>query len=166
MEISKLKKKAQIVDLLYMSMILVMIAVVGMITYKVISDVTDQFEEDDTIGSEAIAYTQNYEDRLPGMLQQLFMIALVGISIVTLVASFMVLSHPVFYGLMFIVLAFMTWVNSIYANFYQEFASTVNFGELGSNIPMITYVMQYFPLLILVLSIIIVVVMVAKGGGQ
>ena len=165
MELSKLKKKAQVVDLLYMSMVLVLIAVIGLITYKVISDINDQFDESDTIGAEAKAYTQNYEDRLPGMLQQLFMISLVGIGILTLIASFMVLSHPVFYGLMFVVLAFMVWINSLYANFYQSFASTENFGALGNNIPIITYVMQYFPLIILVISIIIVVVMVSKGEG-
>ena len=157
-------KKGQIVDLLFMSMILIMIAVLGLIMYKIISDVNDQFESDENIGSDARELSQNYENRLPGMIQQLFMVALVGIGIITLVASFMVMSHPVFYGLMFFVLAFMTWINSIYANFWQDFATTSNFGAIVNNFPMMTYILQYFPLVMLVMSIIIVVIMVSKGG--
>jgi len=159
-------KKAQVVDLLYMSMILIMVAVLGLIIYKVISDVNDQFTLDENIGSDARALSQNYEDRLPSMVQQLFMISLVGIAILTLIASFMVMSHPVFYGLMFVVLAFMTWINAIYADFWQSFATTSNFGTIVNDFPMMTYILQYFPLVILVISIIIVVVMVSKGGGQ
>ena len=157
-------KKAQVIDLLYMSMILVTIAVLGLIMYKVITDVNDQFAQDENIGSDERDLSQNYENKMPNMVQQLFMIALIGIGIVTLVSSFMVLSHPVFYGLMFVVLAFMTWINSIYANFWQDFASTENFGAIVNNFPMMTYILRYFPLVILVISIIIVVVMVSKGG--
>ena len=158
------KKKGQVVDLLFMSMILVLVAAIGLITYKVITDVNDQFETDGNIGSDAVALSQNYEDKLPGMVQQLFMVSLVGIAILTLVASFMVMSHPIFYGLMFIVLAFMTWINSIYADFWQSFATTSNFGAIVNNFPMMTYILQYFPLVMLVISVIVVVVMVSKGG--
>lgn len=164
MEIQRFKKKSQIIDMLYMSMVLVMIAVIGLITYHVITDFSSQIDSDSTLSDSSKGYIDNYKSKLPDMVQQLFMIALVGIGIVTLVASFMVMSHPVFYGLMFIVLAFMTWINSIYANFWQDFATTGNFGAIVNDFPMMTYVLQYFPLVILVISIIIVVVMVSKGG--
>jgi len=97
------------------------------------------------------------------MISSLFIITMFGIAIITLVASVMINSHPVFYALMFVVLAFMTWVNAIYSNFYEEFASTNNFGALASNFPIITYVFRWFPLIMLIISIIIVVVMVSKG---
>lgn len=156
-------KKAQIIDLLYMGMILLMLAILGLIMYKVITDVSDQFAADDAIDAEYRAYTDNYKTKLPNMLQQLFMIVLIGVAIVTMVASFMVRSHPIFYGLMIIVLAFMTWVNAIYANFWQEFAADTAWSSLATEMPMINYIMEYFPLVMLVISLIIVIVMVAKG---
>jgi len=141
-----------------------MIAVVGLIMYKVVADVGDQFSADDTISDGGQDMIDSYESRLPAVTQQLFMMVLIGIGIVTLVASFLVLSHPVFYGIMVVLLAFMTWINSIYANLWQEVATQADFIVLADTMPMITHIMQYFPLVMLIFSLIIVVFMVAKGS--
>ena len=155
-----LNKKGQILDLIYLAFILFMIAVVGLIVYKVMTEWNDNVGS--VLDAENTQMTQNYEDRLPNYLQQIFMIVLIGVSIIALISAFMVNSHPVFYGFFMLLLGFLSWINAMYANLWYSIASNDLFSSLSNNLTMINYVMKYYPLVLFVIGLIIGIAMMAK----
>ena len=158
------KKKAVIIDIFFMSFLLLLFAIIGLIMYKVMTDVDTQMADDTVIDEEYRNYVTDYKTKLPSVLQQLFMLLLIGITILTIISAFLVMSHPIFYAFMIIILAFMVWVNSIYANLWQDFSSDSVWGSLVNDMPMINFALQYFPLIMLIISLIIVIIMVSKNG--
>lgn len=155
-------KRAQVLDLLYFFMIVFMVAVVGVITMYVMSQARGQIQADSLIQASSVEMITNYEARAPSMIDQLVVVVIVGVGIVTLVSSMMVMSSPIFYGLMLIVMSFLTWIGAIYANVFQEIASQSDWSAYAEKLIMTSYIMKYFPMTIIILSVIIVVVMVAK----
>lgn len=155
-------KKAQVLDLVYFIGLVFLVAVVGVIAIFVVSEVRQQLENDNLIRSSNVAMVQNFEDRIPNVIDQLVVLTLIGIGIVTLVSALFVTSHPIFYGIMTIVMAFMTWLGAIYANVFQEFATHPDWSAHADKLIMASYIMQYYPLVIIILSVVIVFVMVAK----
>lgn len=155
-------KKGQIIDLLYFIGLIFLIVTIGLIAFYVVGETRQQLESDNIMRSENIAMVQNFENRMPTMIDQLFMMALIGVGIVTLISAMLVLSHPIFYGIMMIVMAFLTWLSAIYANVFQEFASHPDWSIYADKFIMASFIMKYYPTTIIILSVIIVFVMVAK----
>lgn len=156
-----INKKSQIFDLIYLAFVLFMIAVVGLTVYKVIEAWND--ETSGIIDEENRAYTQTFEDRLPDYLQQIFIVVLFGVSIVSLVSAFLVNSHPIFYGFFMVLLGFLSWFNAMYANLWYSFSSDAAFGTLANSLPIINTIIRYYPLVLFVLGLIIGITMMAKG---
>jgi len=163
----KTKKKGQILDILLFMGILFMVAVSGIIIMTIIGQVRTQFDEqidvnNPILANESVNIIRNFEDRIPHLIDNMFMIVLVGVSIVLIVSSLFVRSHPVFFAFMIILMSFFTWVSAIYANTYQEISTNPDFTAYADKLKMSFYVMRYFPSFMLVFGILISVIMVAK----
>jgi len=157
-------KKGFIIDTFYIGLMLVFIAIVGIIGYKIMKETHQSMTEGGIMDEEYTDYVGNYENAMPKMIDQIFIIALLGMSVVTLVSSFFVPSHPVLYFISVIILGLLSWINAIFSNIYYEIATTDALATEATQFMIIPYVMQYYPLIIIVISILIAVVMTAKGG--
>lgn len=157
-----MKKKGQIFDLLYIGFILMSIAIVGMVGYKIVKEYNTMADDSELIDDRSLGLSQDYENNMVNMIDQLFIIILVGISIVTVVSSFFIMSHPVFYFFFVIILSVLAYINGIYANVYQAFSLSEQLSVEANAFVMIPHIMRYFPLVMLIISFVIAIIMSAK----
>lgn len=157
-----MNKKGQFLDLMYIAFILLMIGIVGVIGVAVMEQFETQYAASGDIDAANVAIVSDYNNRQIGMIDGLFLIGLIGMSIVAIVSAFFVLSHPVFYIISAVVLGFLSWINAIYANIYQSIVSTPELVAYAEQFQVVPYVMRYFPAVMLVISFIVVIIMVAK----
>ena len=96
------------------------------------------------------------------MVDQIFIFAMIGLSIIAIISAFFVLSHPVFYIFIAILLGFLAWINAVYADIYEAFATEAEVITIAEKFVIIPHVMRWFPAIMLVLSIFIAIIMCAK----
>ena len=148
-------------DLLYLAFILIMLSVLGLVMYKVISDYRQNITGE--LRAENVAMVKDYEDRLPEVLSGLFLFVLVGVSLIAIVSAFLINSHPIFYALIMVILAVLSYINAIYSNFWYDIATQTELSSYAANLPIITTIFSHFPLVMFVIGLIVGIVMVAKG---
>jgi len=78
----------------------------------------------------------------------------------------MINTHPAFYFIVAGLLVFFAVINGILGNAFYEVANSARIVEYSDNFLIITFVMQHFPIIILLLSMVIAVVLFAKGGYE
>lgn len=160
---NRINKKGIIYDILYLPIVLFMLAVISFIMIQVVKDYRSQAEEGGVITGQNLEVLDNYVDKNPAATDTLFIITMVGLTLIAVVSAFFVASHPVFYIFIAVLLAIFTWFNAFYANIYQEIATTDMLIDSANDFVVIPFVMRWFPMIMLVISIIIAIVFTAKG---
>lgn len=148
-------------DLMYLPFILIMIVVFSVIIWLVVQEYNNNIGTD--IDAEFKQPVNDYIERAPNVLQGLFMIVLVGVSIIALASAFFVDSHPIFYGFWMIILAFLAWINATYANLWFDFRTDTALAGITAQLPVINTVIRWYPLTMFIIGVVIGVVMFSKA---
>ena len=157
-----LGNKASMMDLPVILAMLFILAVSIFISVQVLGEFDEAWDYGGT-GQEII----NEGKQAMYVFDYMFVFLAVGLSVTTLIAAFMVNSHPVFYFFSTVLLGIITVVAAQITNAFDKFATTSAFGGIANDFPMLLTFIRNFPLFILVSGILIAVVMYgrpATGG--
>jgi uncharacterized membrane protein len=84
---------------------------------------------------------------------------------VLLVASFNINSHPIFFGVMIIVMLFVMLAAAFFANTYEEFTGQADLAASASNFTITNFIMSHFFQImgVVVFSVLITMYMKTQG---
>jgi hypothetical protein len=94
-----------------------------------------------------------------GVLDNSVLFLVIGMCIAALVLAMMVVIHPVFFVLYFILLGVVIYVGAVGSNMYQYAASEPSMQAMAERLVMTSYVCQYLPFLIGAFGFLIAIVM-------
>jgi len=157
-------KKGTILDFVFIALMLFIFGVVSVVMYPVLIEVNDGMAEGGITG-EPLEIIQDVEDKYVNITDGIFLFILIGLSIATLIGALMINTHPAFYFIMVGLLVFFAILNGIFGNAFAEIANSPTVVDHSDQFLIINFVMQNFPLVMLVISIVIVIVLFSKGGG-
>lgn len=105
---------------------------------------------------------QDNNERYTPVFQSVFVIVWIGLFLATIVSAFFIRTHPVFFVVGIFILAIYTLMNAIYSDIYGEVIATEELAAAGTQMSVITYVMQYFPFFMIFFAVIVVIVLYSK----
>jgi len=160
------KRKGQISSLFTAFIVVVFL---GIIIFAV-ANLGDKFltgladnSEAGTLENELVSQEQG---RFPEVLQMVFLVIFFGLGVTTLISSFLVRNFPILTFLMVILLVVLVFASPVLANVYDGFANTQENGALSERMGIMKYVFDWYPKIMLALSVVAIIVMFAKGGGE
>lgn len=81
----------------------------------------------------------------------------------SIVASFMIKTHPIFFVFTWILTIILLLISAQYTNMWYEFASRAEFTTLLTDYPMMISVMKNLPIIMLGFATVVAIVMYSKG---
>lgn len=155
----KHKKGSAIVDGIVIVIVLAILAVIlgvaGWITDEVREDIDGDIT--DPVANESL---HDFADRNPSAWDGAFAMFLVLFWAGAVILSFMIDTHPIFFGIALILLVVVFMIGGYLSNFYEEVDTDMNF---EANYPMMTYIMDHLLQFILGIAASIVLALFAKS---
>lgn len=104
--------------------------------------------------------------KLPSILQNVFLIIFLGMGIAVLVSAFLVRNYPLLSVIMLILMVFVVVYSPAMGNFYLNISENQATGVFSERMPYLSLLFNWYPRIILALSVVAVVIMFGKGGGE
>jgi len=161
-------KKGTWLDVILIIIVLFALSITIPLGKLIISEVRDGFIDlnSTTPGvSEATDILIENDDRYAAVWDGLFLTILVLVFFGTIVSSFFIRSHPLFYIVGMLVQTIFVFLSMIFGDAIDEIYSTGVFPNITSNFPIITQIMGNFPFYMFLFSILVGIALYAKQGG-
>ncbi len=164
--VRKRNKKASIQDIIYIIVMLVVITVGTLLVYKIHNEINLRFQESgDLTDKGKVAMTQ-VEGIYTGVLDNTFMLLVVGLCIVAIAMAAMIRVHPVFLVFFIILLVIIVFLAGVFSNIYQKVASNPQMTDandstifLADRLTFMTYTMRFLPFITGVIGFIMAFIM-------
>ena len=145
-------KKASIQDVIYIIIAIVVITVGSLLVYKIHDEINQKIQESDDVTARGKDSMQELENMYTGVLDNSFMLLVVGLCIAAVALAAMVRIHPVFIVFFIIVLVIIIFLAGVFSNIYQKVASNEMMVEandstvyLADRLTFMTYTMRFLP---------------------
>ncbi|MBU1669457.1 hypothetical protein KKC13_13710 [bacterium] len=155
----KITKKASMQDIGYIMGFIFMISIVILITFKVSDTLNTKFQDSSQITTEGKTAFGRINNLFPNVLDNSFMLLVIGLGIVAIALASMVRVHPVFFIFFLLILIIIIFLSAAFSNTYQAIGSNENFVDLADQLVYTSYVMHFLPFIIGVFGFIISFVM-------
>ncbi len=145
---NKRNKKASLQDLLIIMVLVVGFAVGTLIVYKVSNEINIQFQESTDITPQGKTAYSKINNMYPGVIDNSFLLLLVGLCIVALSLAIMVRVHPIFFVFFLLIFIIIIFLCGVFSNIYLEIANNPEMSDVAGNLKFITNIMGKLPLFI------------------
>lgn len=160
-------KKGSGLDIAYIGVILLAIALTVLITYTIWGEINNELQADSKIPAQGKTTSNQIEELYPNIIDNSFMFLMIGLAIIAFFMASMVRVHPVFIVFYFIILAVIILLGAVFSNIYQEIAADATFAPYSANLTFITLILNYLPIIVGIFGTILAVVMYkAWSEGQ
>jgi len=161
-----MKKKASIQDVLYIIITIVVITVGTLLVYKIHNEINSKFQASEDITDKGKTAMDELEGIYTGVLDNTFMLLVVGLCIVAVALAAMVRIRPVFIVFFIILLLIIIFLAGVFSNVYQKVASNelmVDANDstvyLADRLTFMSYTMRFLPFLTGVIGFIMAFIM-------
>lgn len=160
------KKNGSIQDVLFIIISLVVLTVATLLVYKVMNEVNQKMQDNSDITDNGKNAMNQLENNFTGVLDNSFMLLVIGLSIVAISLAAMVRVHPVFFVFFIILLVIIVFLSGIFSNIYQKVASNEMMVDadgsgvlLADKLTFMTYTMRFLPFLTGVIGFVMAFIM-------
>jgi len=137
-------KKGQASELIFYGVILFILAITIIVSFKLITDINVAFQSSDIISDSGKANIGGFADRFGVIFDGIYIVALVILSIVLIATVFMLDTHPIFFVLSVITFLAVLMVNTILANAIDQIGTTPALLSFYNQLPMMRFVANHF----------------------
>jgi hypothetical protein len=111
-----------------------------------------EIQNTDELNNQSKAMIGNYATGYPPMLDNLILVMLILSWIFTIVFSFMIDSHPVFFIISVVALLLLLAMAGIIGNTYEEFIADQDISVITDRMPMTTWIFSHLIIIIMIIS--------------
>ena len=104
-------KKGSFQDIIYVLIAIIVITVGSLIAYKISYEINDKFQDSDLISSKGKTASNQVTNLYPTVVDNSFLLLVIGLSIVAIALAAMVRVHPVFFIFFILVLVILFLIN-------------------------------------------------------
>lgn len=155
----RINKKGTIQDLILIMIFITIFAVGTLIVYKISDEINTQFIEEGLLSADGEKAYSQINNMYPSVIDNSFLVLVIGLSIGALILAFLVRVHPVFFIGFLLVLIIIIFISGIMSNIYLEIANDPEFTNVATNLTFITHIIGKLPLIIGIVGFLISIVM-------
>ena len=152
-------KKGSLADLLWIGVVLLVISVTILITYKVYDEIDTKIQAQDAMPARSKTASTQIKGHFSGVLDNTFLFLTITLALMAFVLAALVRIHPIFFVFFIIMLALVIFLAGVFSNIYQEMAGQEELTAIADDLTFISLIMTYLPLLVGVFGSILAVVM-------
>jgi hypothetical protein len=165
LEDALMNRQGSIFDAFFvLGVVFLLVVVVGVGMYLA-GAVNDAFQGMTDISTESKTMLQNVDNDLPGVVDLILVIIIVGLPLVSMVLAFFNNIHPVFFYVSISVLVLIVFAGIVYHDAWERFDGTI-IGEVYDGMPMTKFFMDYFGIYSLLVGVMIIIGLYMKTQAQ
>jgi hypothetical protein len=149
-------------DSLLIVIVLIAFAMFTIVGYRVFNDLNDDIQADPDLSNQTKTVVENAHTAYPNTMDNGFLIILGLFWILTIVASVMIDSHPMFLVISIILFILVLGLGMMLSNSFQEFASDSEYSGFDASFPITFWVISHLLHVLLVYGATILIAMFAK----
>jgi len=154
-----------VIDLLIFVVILVVVALVWILSKKVSSDINTELSADPDFSAEAKQIVQDTDTRMGSTFDNLFLFVIVGLWAFLIISSLFIDSNPIFFIITVILLLAAFVVGGIMSEAFSDIANDDDLSSASSQYPKMTWVMEHFLLVIMIMGFTSAIALYAKSDA-
>lgn len=155
-------KKGSVLDMMWIAIIAVVLAITILIGWKIMSDVNTQFQASDSLNNESKEIMSERSSGFANLWDNIFLFVFVGSFIAALIASVFIDAHPVVFGISLFVLIIVVIIAAAMANVYGEMESSDDLSTEAADLTFIPFIMQNLVQVIIFMAACIMIVVFGK----
>jgi len=158
----KHKKGNAILDTAMVIIVLIVMGVLTIVTWSVWGDISPQIYEDVNDTTEATESLDVIDDNYSSLFDGIFLFIFLGLWIMTLVASWMIDTHPIFFAVS-LILFVIVLIGAIYlGNFYEEIITDSSFNNAYQDFPATHFILTNLLMFSIIIGSSIMIVLYGK----
>lgn len=130
-------------DAIYIAVIIIVLAITFPIIYSYISPMLTSLTSSNDFSDEATAPLQNFNSKLPKMMDNMFLIILIFSWIGLLILSFLIDSHPIFFGISVVFILIVLYASVFLGNYAEDLINQNELTLAKANMPVIYFVASH-----------------------
>jgi len=156
------KRGNAIIDGITILIILVLFAILAIVGHNFFSDINTDIQNDDDISADGKEISNNLFVKFPELMDGLFLMALVLLTVVTIALVFVIDSHPLFFIVSILLLIGVFIVGILLANVYDDLASDEELSNSANQYPNISWVMTHLVEVIIAITFMVSIALFIK----
>jgi len=157
-------KKRSLQDMIFIAVVLLFFGLVTLIAFKISSEFNSNIQSNVDIPTEAKTASADLTSMYPGVMDNIFLFLVVGLTIVSLVFAALVKVHPIFVPLFIIGWIILIFMCGVLSNIYTEMAGNSILATEANQLTFITSILGTLPFVIAIIGIILMVVLHKLGN--
>lgn len=157
------KKKAGISDAIFYIIVIFMVAIVSVVSWKLMKVLDDEMQRSSQISSGGKSIMTDIRGRFISVVDGSFLIILVGVLIAVCIGAFLIPIHPAMFWISLPILTFLIFLGAIYGNVFESIRDTTDFRTEVSDFPILSYVMANYVLVLTIMVILVSIFLYAKN---
>lgn len=147
------EKRGSIQDIVLVLIVVVVFTVGSLITFKISNELNNKFQNSTDITGKGKVAMSSINNLYPTILDNTFMLLMIGLAIGALVLASLVRIHPASFIFFIVVLGILIFVSGAMSNIYQGIADNENMDDidgspLADRLTFMPYAMQYLPFIV------------------
>lgn len=146
-----MNKKGDVFDIIMFAAVIFAVAIIFVISYKVVIDVNDNFQDMDNIDAEYKTKLQSFRDQYVARFDAAFVFVFAILAISIFVAVWSIRTHPVMFFVGIVLMVVIGLIAAILGNAFSDAAADATIASEVAEFKMIPNIMgNYLPVIIIV----------------
>ena len=158
-------KKASIQDLIYIGVFALVFSIIILVTFKVSDELNTQFQGSDIVTQRGKDSFGQINNMFPTVIDNAFLMIVIGLGIVALVLASLVRIHPVFFVFFILILVIIIFLAGVFSNIFIEMANEPEFSSVANQLTFTVAIMKLLPLIVGIFGFILAVIMYKSWQG-
>ena len=156
-------KKGFLGDIVYIGIFMFVFAVMILVGYLMLTNINTNFQASDDISTQAKTMLNTQETRYTNVWDGIFAFIFIGLSIAAIISAFLIDTHPIFFILSLLFIAFFIIAFAILANAYYTLESADAFIGFAEDFVAMHYIMNHLAHYIVIEGFLISLALYAKA---
>ena len=152
-------KRGTVQDLLFLAIVIAVFSIGTIMVFRVSNDLNTKFQSSSQLDSYGKAAFAQINSQYPGIIDNVFILLVVGLSLVSIVLAAMVRYHPIFIAFFIIIFFIIIVLAGIFSNIYQKIALDPSMADVASQLTFTSHLMGVLPWFVAVFGGVLAVVM-------
>lgn len=145
-------KKGSLLDILFVGITLLVISVIILICFTIYGNIKSEIDDADVMTTSGTHAMEQVENIFPTVLDNTYLILMIGMAIVAFIFAALVRVHPIFMVFFFIMLVFVIFFAGVFSNIYQGIAIEGQMSTYADKMVFMTFVMEFLPFIVGILG--------------
>lgn len=137
------KKGNVLLETFFIILVLFVVGITGIVSYKFFGTINDDIQKDLDLDSDAREEFNHLHTRFPSTMDGIFAVCFGLLWIMTIIAAFLIDSHPVFFVVSIVILLSLLFVGGLISNVYEEIETDDMLSDSASSFPITSWILTH-----------------------